>query len=496
MARALTVHADGAHPFVPYALRLAELAGGVHFAPVGEHDRAATVDVYYGSDHRRPCQIRIPYVPRYAVETVPSIPGRRAVEDAGDRDVAFPFDLFAALRFWLADEGNAVGQVAYDKHGRIIADRSAQARAGVVDVPVVNAYLGLFRRWIERRTGLRTKSAIPPGKRCVVVLTHDVDNPVDPTDPRHRVWLASRDVRRGRPRRALRHLRMAARIASRPVTPRPAARLFRDILRAEERVGVRSTFFFAPISTFSPLGHPFDVNYDLEAPRFRRVTRELVARGAEVALHVSYGAMADVRRIALERSRLEAVSGSAVIGCRHHYLHTSQPVWPSLEAHSAAGLRYDSSVAFQDEPGFRLGTALAAPLWNPRSNSVIRAIQVPLMAMDGHFYHYSHQSLEKTMEQVARLVDNLKRYEGVAALDWHEYTSSPESRTHGDWGMGYRAILDLLASDPEVSLMSCSEAIELSSTEDREGSAESGTGGESEPGRRGDWTARAADGRM
>jgi hypothetical protein len=462
--RALSLESEFTDPFISYALSLAELVSGVRCQPRVVDDRSAPADVYYGTDHRRPCRIRIPHVRAYTVETIPLVPSEQALKGPPNGDAAFPFDLFGALRFWLADEGNGAEDARRDEHGRLIAAASAQSRIGATQVPIVNAYLALFRSWIQHRTGVPTRFARPGGKQCAVVLTHDVDNPVGPRDPRHRFWLASRDLRRAKPRRALRHLREALRTTARPAVPRSAAWLFRDIVRAEESRGLRSTFFFAPVSTYSPAGHGFDVNYDLAAPRFRRLTRELAARGAEIALHVSYAALADSNRIAQERARVEAVAGVDVLGCRHHYLRMTEPMWPSLEAHAAAGLRYDSSVSFPDEPGFRLGVALATRLWNPIARRPVAALQIPLMAMDWAFYSHPDQTLGGAVAHFQELVDGLKRYGGVAALDWHEYTASPLSRTYGHWGEAYHAVLDLLASDPAIEVLTCSEAMALSTS--------------------------------
>jgi hypothetical protein len=461
--RTLTVETEINHPFVPYALNLAQLATGLDVSLATAQRRPAVADVYYGRDPCWPCRIRIPHVPAYSRDTIPPIPSSRAREAAKTVGAAFPFDVFAALRFWLADEGNGPDDADRDEHGRVVAAASAQSRIAATRVPIVNAYLALLRRWIEERTGLAAHSPMPPGKRCAVVLTHDVDSPVDPADRRHSAWLAIADARHGRPRRALRHIRKAVRTAHGAPTSASTRWLFRDITRAEQRYGFRSTFFFAPVSCLSPIGHGFDVDYDLSAPRFRRVMRELRESDAEIGLHLSYTALADGSRIARERELVEAVAGVNVLGCRHHYFHTSDPLWPSLEAHAAAGLSYDSSVAFAREPGFRLGIAMVTRLWNPTAQRPISALQIPPMAMDGHFYYPGEQALEDTLSQFRALLDGLKEYEGVAALDWHEYTASP-SGAYGHWGEGYRAILDLLASDEEVAVLTCAQAMALSRT--------------------------------
>ena len=58
--RALSLDSEFTDPFISYALSLAKLVSGVRCEPRPVNDRSAPVDVYYGTDHRRPCRIWIP----------------------------------------------------------------------------------------------------------------------------------------------------------------------------------------------------------------------------------------------------------------------------------------------------------------------------------------------------------------------------------------------------------------------------------------------------
>jgi hypothetical protein len=53
----------------------------------------------------------------------------------------------------------------------------------------------------------------------------------------------------------------------------------------------------------------------------------------------------------------------------------------------------------------------------------------------------------------------LKRFEGVAAIDWHEYTSFPASKRYRRWGEAYLALLDQLAADPEIAVQTFDELV-------------------------------------
>jgi hypothetical protein len=81
--------------------------------------------------------------------------------------------------------------------------------------------------------------------------------------------------------------------------------------------------------------------------------------------------------------------------------------------------------------------------------------------MDSMLFARSGQTVDGALERVERLLANLKQFEGVAAFDWHEYTSFPASKRYRTWGDGYLAILDLLASDPQVAVLTYEEAARL-----------------------------------
>ena len=202
------------------------------------------------------------------------------------------------------------------------------------------------------------------------------------------------------------------------------------------------------------------MRYDISFPRFRRILKQMIDEGFEIGLHASYNTWQGWERIAAERERLEQVAGQLVTGNRHHYWHMRHPFWHTLEAHERAGLRYDSSLAFNDAQGFRLGIAFPFHPWNPITARPVKTLQIPVMIMDGAYFVAQGLSIDESLEQFARLLDGLKRFEGVAAIDWHEYTSYPGSVWFKNLGEAYQAILKLLSADPEVGVQCCRDVLD------------------------------------
>lgn len=455
----VTFESKSSCSFVPVAVELIGRFCGLQLVGPPAGDRSQPVDVYYGPDADRPCRLRIPYVEAYDERSVPALPDLSASRPVAPA-APFPFDLFSAMRFWLADEGNAKAERGrdLDRRERLLGDRSAQSRKGCREVPIVNAYLVLFTRWVEERFGVRLPGPLPPGKRCAVILSHDADDPLDPT-PRKFLWLAARNLPY-HPLRAARCLSWWMVSAAKRLRGGPRDRhwLFEDILREEDRFGFRSTFFFSVVPAFARGASRLDVLYDVHQKQFAPMFRRLSAGGWEIGLHASYHARRGYQRIAHQRRVLEQAAGVPVVGNRHHCWHTGWPFWATLEAHGRAGLEYDSSVAFNETPGYRLGIALSCHLWNPLSGTRIPTLQIPCAVMDGAYFYRPHQTVEATLDHFDGLVQGLKRWFGSAAICWHVRTSYPASQRFEVWGRAYLEILRVLASDQEVLVQSCGQA--------------------------------------
>jgi len=459
----LLLETTSSSSFVPIALELIERFSGVRMTQVAPRERHEHVAVYHGHDPARPCDLWIPAVSAYTASDVPGVPTPsdfRAAEGAGSR---FPFDLFAAMRFWLADEGNADAEDhAFDKHERLRPECSVQHNRDVLETPIVNAYLLLLESWLRAKLGMEPRSGLPGGKRCVVVLSHDVDAPLDPSLGFF-LWASAKHLRRGRVFRAAKYAAVhGATALFHQARGRPKQRhwLFSEVLDTEGRHGFSSTFFFSAVGNFARGAYCHDVLYDVRDPSFQPVFKSILRAGCDIGLHLSYHARRGSEQMSDEIRALEAASGAAVLGSRHHIFHMKRPFWPTLADHARAKLAYDSSVAFNDRPGYRLGIAFPCHLWNPLSQERIGTMQIPCLAMDGGFFYHPNQTVDSVLHQVQGLLEQMKRYRGVAAIDWHVRTSYPGSDAYRLWGETYLAILEMLAADAEVAVQSCGQVLE------------------------------------
>ncbi len=432
-AKALGVRGKGA--FFRYAVDLASRFCGVPLTP----DPAGAV----GDGG----PLSMPSVTHYDRHSVPRLPGEPDLLAVTQPGAAFPFDLFAALRFWLTDEGHSPTDLPrWDRHDRLIASASVHAEMGLLDTPVVNGYLQLFRAWLGAQTGEETRT-----RRATVVLTHDVDDPVDPGNIGHGLWVMGAATLKGRPRAALGHLRGLPRTLW-AKGRRHQHWNFAEIAALEAEFGCGSAFYFASTPWWWPGAASWDVTYDVRSPAFRRVFAHLRGVGAEVGLHLSYNARDDLALLEGERARLERVSGGPVIGGRHHYWHLHKPLWRTLQDHGRAGLRYDTSVGFNDAAGYRLGVALPFRPFDPETAAPIDVVQIPTLLMDGNLLYDEGCGVEQALAKIDELLAGLKTYEGTAAIDWHVRTAWSGASRFARWAAVYRGLLERLAGDSDIDV--------------------------------------------
>ena len=358
-----------------------------------------------------------------------------------------PFDLVTACGRLLADTiGHSGNHQRLDSHGRLSLTNSLQFARGCADLPPVNVYLTLFRCLLERLGGVRTKSFWPPGKKCAIALSHDVDWPdkyallrsVKPPRDLHLVNL-------------FRHyLKWIRHYARRCVDPFPDEHwLFDEIVEAEQLREMKSTLFFASMNIHGKWGSRYDVDYDIRSPKFRKVFEMLRRSGFEIGLHAGYETYSEPGRFSYEKSLLEQAAGCEVFGIRHHFWHLGPNILRTLRCHENAGFTYDSSLAFEDAPGFRRNVAMPFYIWDGDAARPLQTIQMPAFCMDSQCF-CGCQNSETGLSKIRSLIGTIKAYEGFGSINWHVRTSHPKSRKYHEWGKTYLEILDLLAADSEI----------------------------------------------
>lgn len=355
------------------------------------------------------------------------------------------FDIIHAISLLLTDEVNkGASDKFYDKHERLIFVESFQCKQNIAHIPLVNVYVSFLKSALERNISMRGIALWPHEKKCAIGLSHDVDMP-----DKYALLKASFSNRSARVSLKLNIYKMIS-ILKRLLDRNPNDFwLFKEIMDEEEKHSFKSTFFFASLNLFDESGSNYDVAYNIDAPKFINVFQEIATRRFEIGLHTSYNAHLDSSRFLIEKQKLIKVSRFEIKGLRHHYWHLGKDVEGALEMHEKAGFEYDSSLAFNEELGFRRNVALPYYPWSETLGRPLKTIQLPVFCMDGNLFCRPIE-INQAVEKVKSYIKIIKQYGGIGVIDWHVRTSYPKNTEYLNWGRAYLAILQYLSTDSEV----------------------------------------------
>ena len=197
---------------------------------------------------------------------------------------------------------------------------------------------------------------------------------------------------------------------------------------AEAAVGARSTFFFWPGWQAVGKHHPSDCLYNMEDRvvfngqkcTVAEMIREIDHRGWEIGLHPSWYSFNDVGEMKRQKEALEMALGHDVVSVRQHYLHYDIRVTPRVQAE--AGLRYDSTLGFNDNVGFRFGTCYPWLLYDLDEEKELPIIEVPLIIQDGAMLNPvkgMRLDEETAFQYVMQITGAVECVGGVMTLLWH-----------------------------------------------------------------------------
>lgn len=213
-----------------------------------------------------------------------------------------------------------------------------------------------------------------------------------------------------------------------------------EVLGMEARAGVRSVFhFYAEVGPKSLRKRLFDPSYDLAEPRLNRFIRESRQRGFIVGLHPGFESWSSDAAIREQRQILADNGGGEVTHCRQHWLRFG---WDATwRAQASAGIRHDTTLMFNDRPGFRNSAAIAWRPWNPDNGRPHDLVVTPSVLMDSHLFDYQALSGSERISTIDGLLSEVRVVSGQAAVLWHPHTLTSD---YG-WRAEFRHLLDGVA---------------------------------------------------
>jgi hypothetical protein len=300
----------------------------------------------------------------------------------------------------------------------------------------VNRIALFLRQWAMQHSEERIGQ--PPKPH--IQVTHDVDAvaktlPIRLKQGAFNLFNAARSLGRGQIRQTGERVKQATRL----ILGRENWWTFDQLQQWEADAGIRATYHFHADRQPKTLKRwLFDPGYDIAAPKQRALLRQLVKQGHKVGLHPGFESWQDPKQIAAQRSWVEEAAGTQVTHCRQHWLRFSwQDTW---SAQQSAGLTHDSTLMFNDRPGFRNSSALRWHPFDPHRRLTHGLTALPTVFMDSHFYDYQPMSAAARHAAMQHWIRECHSVGGEAALLWHPHTLTQD---YG-WADGFRDAISLI----------------------------------------------------
>ncbi len=360
------------------------------------------------------------------------------------------FDIINSTRLFLNDEIHDNLAISdFDIHNRLKFNSSFQNKNRIGSTPIVNYYVILLTKCIESKLNLKPFPLYPKKYKSVIILSHDVDEPLryaiikdfksrfsnlESTNKIKYCWLSLR--------KKLRSIILKG---------EDTYLNFEQIIKEEMKYGFNSTFFFTSKSKFNKKSDfDYDNSYDVSWDEFQNIFTLINKEGFEVGLHSSYNSRLELSNFISEKNRLEKYAKRKILGNRQHFWNLGPQTKNTLKMHQEAGLKYDSSIAFNDSTGFRNNVALPYYPFNNKDNTPIKTLQIPNFIMDTNLISTNTINEENILEKAIHLIENLEKSKGVASLNWHVRMAYPNDPKLAIYGNKYIAILKHLSSKKDI----------------------------------------------
>ena len=212
---------------------------------------------------------------------------------------------------------------------------------------------------------------------------------------------------------------------------------FDELITMESKAGVSAEYnFYADNRRKTLKRWFFDPSYVISSDKLKALLLRLKNEGYKIGLHPSFDSWNNSDLIANQRKVLEKYSNITISSCRQHWLRFSWADTWSVQ--SSVGIKEDSTLMFNDRPGFRNSAAINWKPWNPQTGKSHEIRCMASILMDSHLYDYRNFNDQTRKAEISKWVLECKETLSFAAILWHPHTLSEDY----NWKNGFTEFLN------------------------------------------------------
>jgi hypothetical protein len=212
-----------------------------------------------------------------------------------------------------------------------------------------------------------------------------------------------------------------------------------EVLQIEENAEMKSVMnFYSDDRGKSFKRWLFDPSYNIKNKKVIAFIKKITERDFIVGIHPGYDSWNNQQLMDSQVKSLSKEIDYDVIACRQHWLRFSWGLTWQIQFN--AGIKLDTTLMFNDRPGFRVSAVLKYHPWDHVKNDSHQILTLPTVMMDSHFYDYSLMSDIERETNMSEWIEEIKKVQGDSAVLWHPHTLSSD---YG-WKNGFLHLLKLI----------------------------------------------------
>ena len=317
-----------------------------------------------------------------------------------DDQILINFDIVASTFYFLSGWNEYVNSKK-DEFGRISYKYSIINKLEISLIPVVNYYFDILNDAIKRAGEVVEKKNLWNKNDFGIALTHDIDVCKS-------AWLEGSNIalRKG-------NFFQISKLVYKRFFKKDAWFNFKEIQNIEKENNGVSSFYFLPQQ--GKVGKWKNADYSINSKDIRESIKYLIDGGNEIGIHGSFGTHSSSKKFKIDKDKLKL----SIIGNRFHFLMFDPKLTVSVLEKNE--MKYDTTLGFAEQIGFRRGTCFPFYLYNFEEKRISSIVEVPLITMDSTLYNSKYMGLtkEESVFQVKSLINEIKKFNGVFTLLWH-----------------------------------------------------------------------------
>lgn len=289
----------------------------------------------------------------------------------------------------------------------------------------VNRIALFLRKWLGIILN-KTDKYLGPLPKARIFLSHDVDAvsktmPIRLKQSAFNFFNFSRSLLNGNFHRSTKFLIKGVRF----LFINEEWRFFEKLLKLEKEKGIKAVYNLCADPRKKDLkGWFMDPIYDISSPMIQKLCSKIIEGGHEIGIHPTYDCWKDGLLLKKQKVFLEKNVGIKINKCRQHWLRFSwKDTWMMQ---MKAGIQTDTTLAFNDRPGFRNSSCLTWEPWGTKNEKRLSFKCTNTTLMDSHLFDYNDLSSEERVKEINRLRGECNDVFGQCYFLWHPQTLSKD----------------------------------------------------------------------